>query len=97
MKNTITKIRNTLEGIKSRLMHTERCINDLEDRVMENTQAEQQDKKIIFKNEDRLKDLLNNKWTNIFITQIPEEAERVKGAENLFEEIIAENFPNLRR
>ena len=33
--------------------------------------------------------------TNIHITGVPEGEERDNGAERLFEEIIAENFPNL--
>ena len=37
----------------------------------------------------------NIKCTPICIVDIPEGEEREKGAENLFEEIIAENFPNL--
>ena len=49
------------------------------------------------RNEDSLRGLWdNNKCTNICITGVPEE-EREKGAENTFENIIAENFPNLRK
>ena len=35
--------------------------------------------------------------TNVCITGFPEGEERVKGVENLFHEIIAENFPNLKK
>ena len=35
-------MKNTLEGIKSRLGGTEERISDLEDRIMEITQSEQQ-------------------------------------------------------
>ena len=34
---------------------------------------------------------------NLSITEIPEEEEREKRTENLFEEIMAENFPNLKK
>ena len=45
--------------------------------------------------EDSLRDLWDNiKHTNIRIIGIPEE-EREKGPEKTFEEIIAENFPNM--
>ena len=37
----------------------------------------------------------NIKHTNIHIIWVPEGEERDKGAENLLEEIMAENFPNL--
>ena len=46
--------------------------------------------------EDSLRDLWDNiKHTNIQITGIPEEEEKKKGAEKIFEEIIVKNFPNM--
>lgn len=58
MKNMIYEIKNTLQGIRSRLEDAEEWIKDLEDKVMENTQAEQQKvKEVITKCEDRLRDL----------------------------------------
>ena len=38
----------------------------------------------------------NRKWANLCIIGIPEGEEKVKGIENIFEEIISENFPNLQ-
>ena len=38
-------MKNRLEGINSRLSDTEECISDLEDRIMEITQTEQQKEK----------------------------------------------------
>ena len=50
----------------------------------------------ILKNEDSLRDLWNNiKCTNICIIGIIEGEEREKKEDNIFEDIIAENFPNL--
>lgn len=37
MKNTVTEMKNTLEGINSKLNDTEEWINKLEDRVVEIT------------------------------------------------------------
>ena len=55
-------------------------------------------RKKIKKSEDSLRDLCDNvKQTKIHIIGVPEGEEREKGAENLFEEIIAENLPNLRK
>ena len=49
-----------------------------------------------FFNEDSLGDLWNNvKYTNIWIVGVLEGEKSKKGAKNLFEEIIAENFPSL--
>ena len=46
--------------------------------------------------EDILRNLYNNiKYTNICIIGVPQEEEKDNGAENLFEEIIDENFPIL--
>lgn len=46
MKNTVTEMKNTIEGINSRL-DTEKWIRGLEDRVVEIIHKEQQKKKII--------------------------------------------------
>ena len=47
------------------------------------------------RNEDSLRDFWDNiKCNNIRIIGVPEE-ERDKGPEKIFEEIIAENFPNM--
>ena len=46
--------------------------------------------------EDSLRDLWDNiKRTNIQIIWVSEEDEKKKGTEKIFEEIIAENFPNM--
>ena len=46
--------------------------------------------------ENRLRELHDSiKSSNILIIGLPEDKEREKGAENIFEEIIAENFTNL--
>ena len=47
LENTITEMKNTLEGINSRLGDTEECINDLEGRIMKITQSEKQKEKQI--------------------------------------------------
>ena len=47
---------------------------------------------------DRLIDLWNNiKCTNIQIIGVPEEEEKNKGYDKIFEEIIVENFPNMEK
>ena len=46
--------------------------------------------------EDSLRDFWGNiKHTNIRIIGVPEEEEKMKGTEKIFEEIIVENFPNM--
>ena len=96
--NKITKMRNTLEETKCRLDDTEEQISNLEDRLMKIIQMEKQKEKRNKKNKDSLRDLCDNiKCTNIHIIGVPEGEERGTGTENLFEEIMAENFPNLAK
>ena len=45
MTNTITEMKNTLEGINSRITEAEEQISDLEDRIVEFTAAEQNKEK----------------------------------------------------
>ena len=96
MNNTINGIKNSLEGINSRITEAEEWISDLEDKIMEIMTTEQNKekrKKII---EDSLRDIWDNtKCTNIRIIWVPEEEEKKKGTEKIFEEIIVENFPNM--
>ena len=48
--------------------------------------------------EDSLRDLWDNiKCTKNQITRVPEEQEKNKGYEKIFEEIIVENFPNMEK
>ena len=47
LKNIVIEMKNTLEGVNSRLGKTEECISDPEDRIMEITQSEQQKEKHI--------------------------------------------------
>ena len=50
------------------------------------------------RNEDSLRDLWDNiKRNNIHIIGVSEGEEREKGTEKIFEEIIVENFPNVRK
>ena len=77
MNNTITEIKTTLEGINSRITEAEERINDLEDRMVEFTAAEQNKEKRMKRNEDSLRDLWDNiKNDNIHIRGVPERGER---------------------
>ena len=63
---------------------------------MEITTAEQNKEKRMKRIEDSLRDLWKNvKHTNIRIIRVPEEEEKKKRSEKIFEEIILENFPNM--
>ena len=89
-------MKNILEGINNRITEAEEQISELEDKMVEITADEQNKEKRMKKIEDNLRHLWDNtKCTNIQIIGVPEEEEKKKGSEKIFEEIIVENFPNM--
>ena len=63
---------------------------------MEITTTEENKEKRVKRIDDSLRDLWDNiKHTNIRIIGAPEEKEKKKGTEKIFQEIIVENFPNM--
>ena len=96
MNNTINEMKNSLEGINSKITEAGEGISDLEDKIVEITTAEQNKEKSIKRIEDSLIDHWDNiKCTNIQILGVPEEEERKKGTEKIFEEIIVETYANM--
>ena len=84
MNNTITEIKNTLEGTNSRISEGETRISELEDKMVEITSEEQNKIKIMKRTEDSPRDLWDNiKYTNIQNIGIPEE-EKKKGGMRKF-------------
>ena len=62
---------------------------------MEDTDIECNKEKRVKRIEDSLRELWDNfKCTNICIIGVPEAKQRGKGLQEIFQEIIAENFPN---
>ena len=96
LKNKQTDMNNSLERINSRITEAKERISDLEGKMVEITAAKQNIEKRMKRNEDSLRDLWDNvKCTNIRIIGVPEGEEREKGPDKIFEEILAENFPNM--
>ena len=84
MNNTITEVKNTLEGINSRIIEEVEQISDLEDRLVEFTAVEQNKEKRMKRNEDSLRALWDNiKCTNILIIGVLEGRERERTQENI--------------
>ena len=66
--------------------------------MVEKTSEEQNKVKTMRRTEHGLRDLWDNiKLTNIRIIWLPEEEEKKKVYEKIFEEIIVENFPNMEK
>ena len=87
---------NTLEGISGTRTETEKWINDLEDRMVEINATEGNTEKRMKRNEDSLRDLWDNiKHPTFTLSGYQKEKGERKDPEKIFEEIIAENFPNM--
>ena len=64
--------------------------------MVEINEAEREKEKRIKRNKDNLRDLWDNvKHPIIYIIGVPEEEDKKKGHEKIFEEIIVENFPKM--
>ena len=66
MNNTINEIKNTLEGINSKITEAEEWISDLENKIVEITATEQNKEKRMKRIEDSLRDL----WDKIKCTNV---------------------------
>ena len=95
MKATQSEIKQNMQGTKSQGKKTRAQINNLEKKEEINIQPEQNEERRVQKSEERLRDLQDNfKHSNVQIIVVPGEEEK-EGIENLFEQIMNENFPNL--
>ena len=66
--------------------------------MVEITSEEQKKVKRMKRTEESLRDLWDKvKHTNIQIIGVPEEEEKKKGYEKIFEDIIVEKFPNMEK
>ena len=96
INNTINEIKNSPEGINSRITKAEEQISDLKDKIVAITTTEQNKEKRMKRIEDSLRDLWDNvKHTNIRIIGVPVEEEKKKGTEKIFKEIRVDNFTNM--
>ena len=99
LENSFAEMQAELKALKSRIYNQQELISDLEGRIMEITQSGQQKENQMKKkkHESNIRDLWDNmNWANPHIIGILEREEKEKGTKNIFEEIMAENFPNLK-
>ena len=91
------EIKNTLEGINSRISEAEERISELEDKMVEITSEEQNKVKRMKRAEDSLRDLWDHiKHTNIQIIRVAEKEEKKKCMRKFLKSIV-ENFPNMEK
>ena len=93
---TWNKKKISLKGTNSDWKEARAQLNGLEQKERRNIQPELNAETRIQKNEVRLRNLQDNfKCSNIQIIGVPEGEEEDQEIENLFKQIMEENFPNL--
>ena len=98
MKATLRETKENAQGTNSDGKETGTQINGVNQKEEMNIQTEKNEATRIQKNEDRIRNLQDIlKHSNMQITGVPEGEEEEQKIENLFEQIMKENFPNLAK
>ena len=91
-------MQSKLEALTAGVTEAEERIRELEDGLVEEKTKIEAALKKIHAHECRLREITDTmKWSNVRINAIPEGKEKNRGLEEIFEQIVAENFPNLAR
>ena len=91
-------MQSKLEVRTARVTEAEERINELEDGLVEEKTKIEAGLKKIHTYECRLWEITDSmKWSNVRIIGIHEGVEKNRSLEEIFEEIVAENFPNLAK
>ena len=98
MKAVLRETKENVQGTNSEGKEPRTEINDLRQKEEINIQLEQNEETIIQKNKEGLRKLQDNfKHSNIQIIGVPEGEKVGQEIENLFENIMKENFHNLAK
>ena len=98
MKTMLRETKENVQGTNSDAKETGTQINSVDQKEETNIQPEKNEETRIQKNEVRLRNLQDIfKHSNIQIIGVPEGEEEEQKIENLFEQIMKENFPNLAK
>ena len=98
IKNAMSQMQSKLEVLTARVTEAEERISELEDGLVEEKTKIEAGLKKIHAHECRLREITDSmKRSNVRIIGIPEGVEKNRGLEEIFEQIVAENFPNLAR
>ena len=96
MKAMLRETKESVQGTNSDGKETGTQINGADQKEERNIQPEKNEATRIQKNEERLRNLKDIlKPSNIRIIGVPQGEEEEQEIENLFEQIMKENFPNL--
>ena len=98
MKAMLRETKENVQGTNSDAKETGTQINGVDQKEERNIQPEKNEQTRIQKNEERLRNLQDIlKRSNIWIIGVPEGEEEEQEIQNLFEQIMKENFPNLAK
>ena len=98
MKAMLRETKENVQGTNSDAKETGTQINTVDQKEERNIQPEKNEETRIQKNEERLRNLQDIlKCSNIWIIGVLEGEEEKQKIENLFEQIMKENFPNLAK
>ena len=98
MKPMLRETKENVQGTNSDEKETGTHINGVDQKEERNIQPEKNEETRIRKKEERLRNLQDIlKRSNIRIIGVPEGEEEEQTIENLFEQIMKENFPNLAK
>ena len=97
IKNRLNEMQSKLEVLTTRVNEVEERMSDIEDKLMAKRETEEKRDKQLKDHEDRLREINSLRKKKLRLIGVPEGAERDRGPEYVFEQIIAENFPNLGR
>ena len=98
MKPMLRETKENVQGTNSDAKATGTQINGVDQKEERNIQPEKNEETRIQKNEERLRNLQDIlKRSNIQIIGVPEGEEEEQKIENLFEQIMKENLPNMAK
>ena len=96
MKAMLRETKENVQGTNSEVKETGTQINGVDQKEERNIQPEKNEETRIRKNEERLRNLHDIlKCSNIRIIAVTEGEEEKQKNENLFQQIMKENFPSL--
>ena len=94
----LRETKENVQGTNSEVKETGTQISGVDQKEERNIQPEKNEETRIQKNEERLRNLQDIlKCSNVRIIGVPEGEEEEQKIENLFEQIIKENFPSLAK
>ena len=98
IENKLNEMQSKLEVLTMRVNEVKERVSDIEDKLMAKRETEEKRDRQLKDQEDRLREINDSlRKKNLLVIGVPEGAKRDRGPEYVFEQIIAENFPNLGR